>query len=73
MGVIAIFMTVRVRQGIWGLVAGRTRLRLFPVGYHVEPAAEAPTSGPTASQVVSERPWSPSSTVMLNPDKRRQR
>jgi hypothetical protein len=31
-----IVMTIRVRQGLWGLLAARTRLRLFPVGYRVD-------------------------------------
>jgi branched-chain amino acid transport system permease protein len=52
-GVIAIFMTLRVRQGLWGVLASRTRLSLFPVGYRVDlgtqgTAAEV-TPGPQAA------------------------
>ena len=45
-GVLAIIMTVRVRQGIWGLVTSRTRVSLFPVGYRIDVTAPAPTRQP---------------------------
>jgi hypothetical protein len=32
---------VRFRQGIWGLLAARTRISLFPVGYRVNPITTA--------------------------------
>jgi branched-chain amino acid transport system permease protein len=35
-GAIAIVMVIRFRQGIWGLLAARTRISLFPVGYRVD-------------------------------------
>jgi ABC-type branched-subunit amino acid transport system permease subunit len=35
LGVLAIVMAIRFRQGIWGLISARTRLSLFPVGYQV--------------------------------------
>lgn len=43
-GAIAIIMTIWVRQGFWGLLADRTRLRLFPVGYRVHVDAPAPAN-----------------------------
>ena len=46
LGVIAIIMTVRFRQGIWGLLAARTRVSLFPVGYRVDVTASAPAERP---------------------------
>ena len=33
LGVLAIVMAIRFRQGIWGLISARARLSLFPVGY----------------------------------------
>ena len=75
LGAIAIFMTVQVRQGIWGLVAARTRLRLFPVGYRVEltAAVGAPAPAGAASRAASGRPRCLRSTALLNAGKRRRR
>jgi branched-chain amino acid transport system permease protein len=48
-GVLAIIMTVRFRQGIWGLVAARTGISLFPVGYRVRMSAAAGAGEPAAA------------------------
>jgi len=58
-GVIAIIMTIRVRQGIWGLFAARTGFSLFPVGYHLT-AAGQPQQPPPA--VAAEAPPSAEET-----------
>lgn len=43
-GMIAIVMTVRFRQGVWGQLAARSRISLFPVGYRVD------VTGPAGSE-----------------------
>jgi branched-chain amino acid transport system permease protein len=49
LGVVAIIMTVWVRQGVWGIVASRTGLSLFPVGYRVQAAGPVlPAAGPVS-------------------------
>jgi branched-chain amino acid transport system permease protein len=45
-GVIAIVMTVRFRRGIWGLLASRSHVSLFPVGYRVEVTAPVSAEPP---------------------------
>ncbi|MGD0687908.1 MAG: hypothetical protein ABSA03_22675, partial [Streptosporangiaceae bacterium] len=47
-GALAIIMTLRVRQGIWGLFASRTGISLFPVGYRVRVSAAAGAGEPAA-------------------------
>jgi hypothetical protein len=37
--VIAIEMTVGLRRGIWGLLASRSRVSVFPIGYRVDVTA----------------------------------
>jgi hypothetical protein len=39
-------MTVRFRQGIRGLLAARTRVSLFPVGYRVDVTASPSAARP---------------------------
>ena len=41
LGSIAVVMAMWVPRGIWGLVANRFDLRLFPVGYFLHPASVA--------------------------------
>ena len=35
LGLIAILVTLFLPRGLWGLISGNGRIRLFPVGYHV--------------------------------------
>ena len=63
MGVIAIIMTVGFRQGIWGLLASRTRVSLFPVGHRVGVTAPASAGqpGPAASMTGTDTAGKPGS------------
>jgi ABC-type branched-subunit amino acid transport system permease subunit len=40
LGLVAITIAIWSRRGLWGLVADRTNIRLFPVGYYLWPAGE---------------------------------
>ena len=39
LGVIAIVITLFLPRGLWGLISGNGRIRLFPVGYRVTSSA----------------------------------
>jgi branched-chain amino acid transport system permease protein len=39
LGLVAIVVTLFLPRGLWGLISGNGRFRLFPVGYHVTPPA----------------------------------
>lgn len=41
LGVVAIIVAIWARRGLWGLVADRLNLRIFPVGYYLWPSPEA--------------------------------
>ncbi len=40
LGVVAIVITLFLPRGLWGLISGNGRIRLFPVGYRVHTAKE---------------------------------
>ena len=48
LGVIAIVITLFLPRGLWGLISGNGRIRLFPVGYRLMDAA--PVSGDPAKE-----------------------
>ena len=55
LGLVAIAVAIWARRGLWGLVADRLNLRIFPVGYHLwpRPGIPAPPAGgdsPAAGQ-----------------------
>ena len=41
LGLVAIAVALFARRGLWGLVADRLNIRVFPVGYWLWPAGEA--------------------------------
>jgi branched-chain amino acid transport system permease protein len=43
LGLVAIAIAIWVRRGVWGLIAERTHIRLFPVGYWLWPESEHPS------------------------------
>jgi branched-chain amino acid transport system permease protein len=48
LGVIAMAVAIWARRGLWGLVADRFNLRIFPVGYYLWPRASAVAVSPAA-------------------------
>jgi len=40
LGVVAILITLFLPRGLWGLISGNGRIRLFPVGYRVATPAQ---------------------------------
>ena len=44
LGLVAIFVTLFARRGLWGLVDARLNVRLFPVGYYLRLDEERPRS-----------------------------
>jgi branched-chain amino acid transport system permease protein len=49
LGVVAIVVAIWAPRGIWGLVAERFQIRLFPVGYRLWPPAPAPARSVSAA------------------------
>ena len=47
LGVIAILITLFLPRGLWGLISGNGRIRLFPVGYRVATPAQLLGTAPT--------------------------
>jgi branched-chain amino acid transport system permease protein len=45
LGTIAITVAIWAPRGLWGLISERLNIRLFPVGYWLWPAGEAPAAG----------------------------
>jgi branched-chain amino acid transport system permease protein len=43
LGLVAIAIAIWARRGVWGLIAERTHIRLFPVGYWLWPEGEHPS------------------------------
>jgi ABC-type branched-subunit amino acid transport system permease subunit len=43
LGLVAISIAIWARRGVWGLIAERTHIRLFPVGYWLWPEGEHPS------------------------------
>ena len=63
LGSLAVVIAIWVPRGLWGLVADRLNIRLFPVGYWRLPARAAP-GGATASRP----PLEPVTTATAKPD-----
>ena len=36
LGLLAVFFAIVIPRGLWGLIAHRTRFRIFPTSYHLE-------------------------------------
>jgi hypothetical protein len=49
LGSVAIVIAIRAPQGLWGMVAQRLGLRLFPVGYWVTWLARPSVAGAVAA------------------------
>jgi branched-chain amino acid transport system permease protein len=49
LGVIAIVITLFLPRGLWGLISGNGRIRLFPVGYRLVNPQAGETQADTAS------------------------
>jgi len=49
LGVIAILITLLLPRGLWGLISGDGRIRLFPVGYLLQPRPAGGTGAGAAS------------------------
>lgn len=45
LGLVAIVVAIWVRRGLWGLIADRVHVRLFPVGYWLWPEGAGPPRG----------------------------
>jgi branched-chain amino acid transport system permease protein len=57
LGTVAIVVALWFPRGLWGLVADRLQLRLFPTGYWHWPAAAGPASGaPAGTAPAAARP-----------------
>jgi branched-chain amino acid transport system permease protein len=54
-GVIAIVITLFLPRGLWGLISGNGRIRLFPVGYRIDSVKEIFT-GPKGARDGSDAP-----------------
>jgi branched-chain amino acid transport system permease protein len=45
LGILGIAVAVWLPSGLWGLIADRTRITLFPIGYHLHRPTTAPSTG----------------------------
>ena len=55
LGLVAVAVALWTPRGLWGLIADRTHLRLFPVGYWLWPEpGPAPSAGQTPSPITGE-------------------
>jgi branched-chain amino acid transport system permease protein len=45
LGILGIAVAVWLPSGLWGLIADRTRITLFPIGYHLNRPETAPSNG----------------------------
>jgi hypothetical protein len=50
LGLVAIFIALFARRGLWGLVDERLNVRLFPVGYWLRLDTERPRKRRSAKQ-----------------------
>ncbi len=56
LGVVAILITLFLPRGLWGVLSGNGRFRLFPVGYRVSTASELLRTPPPADPTGTEDP-----------------
>jgi branched-chain amino acid transport system permease protein len=56
LGLVAIFVALFARRGLWGLVDARINVRLFPVGYWLRVGEDRPRRLPRLRQQGQDEP-----------------